>query len=156
MSCQCLLLFLPVARIQLTWRSPSYEHNCRTTIAFLNDQILPSSKEARQHPLLALAICTVASRAIRPRKYQYFIDESDKLIKGLFSGPAPDLLSIAALMVLAAWTGRIRLWGFIASLAVELKLNESALQLGEKSVEKTQDLIERARLWFSLCCFDLM
>jgi hypothetical protein len=41
-------------------------------------------------------------------------------------------------------------------MAAELKLNVAALQLKDSEVEQTEDLVDRARTWFSLCCFDLV
>lgn len=133
----------------------SYEQNCKQTIDFLDEQIIPPKAEAQKYPLLALVICAIAARAIKPERYQFFIGQSDNLIKDYFNGPAPDKLSLVAMMLLAAWTGRIRLWGFISSVAIELKLNESALQLGDRTIEQTEDMVERGRLWYTICCFDL-
>ncbi|TPX12711.1 uncharacterized protein E0L32_000888 [Thyridium curvatum] len=139
----------------LIFYSRSYEQNCKETIEFLDEQIIPPKTEARKYPLLALVICAIAARAIKPERYQFFIGQSDNLIKDYFNGPAPDKLSLVAMMLLAAWTGRIRLWGFISSVAIELKLNESALQLGDRTIEQTEDMVERGRLWYTICCFDL-
>lgn len=59
-------------------------------------------------------------------------------------------------MLLSAWTGRTRLWGYVASIAAELGLNTAALQLHDDTVEQTVEAVERARTWFTLCCFDLV
>lgn len=91
-----------------------------------------------------------------PEKYQTCLEEADNLVKKTFSGPTPDLLSTKALMLLAAWTGRARLWGYVASVAAELKLNTAVLQLGDESLQPSEKTVDHARTWLTLCCFDLM
>jgi hypothetical protein len=131
-------------------------NSCRTVIAILDDQIYPSPGILRQHALMSTVICTIASRAVMPEKYKFFLDKVDNLIKKTFDGPVPDLVDVWAMMLLAAWTGRTRLWGYIASIAGEMKLNEAALYCGHGGKSQTEETVERARTWFTLCCFDLL
>lgn len=134
----------------------SFDENCTTVIGFMDDQLYPQADVARQHALLSTVICLIASRAIMPEKYQLFLDEADNLVKKTFQGPTPDLLTAKALMLLAAWTGRPRLWGYVASIAAELRLNTAVLQLGDDAVKQAEDTVDHARTWLSLCCFDLV
>ncbi|KAL3449854.1 hypothetical protein BJX65DRAFT_272071 [Aspergillus insuetus] len=133
-----------------------FYENCRNVVGFVDDQIYYPRDIAAQYPLMATVICIIAARAIRPEKYQVYLAEADEMIKNTFAGPAPDIHAVRALMLLTAWTGRTRLWGYVASLCAELGLNTAALQLGDDAVEHTADLVQRARTWFTLCCFDLM
>ena len=137
-------------------KGSSFNKNCRTVIGFMDDQIYPPMCYLRRHALLSIVICIIAARAIKPEKYQIYIAHADDLLKDTFSGPTPDIHAFRAMMLLTAWTGRARLWGYVASVAAELDLNTAALQLGDDAVEETATLIERTRAWFSLCCFDLV
>ncbi|KAH6967825.1 hypothetical protein BKA56DRAFT_597241 [Ilyonectria sp. MPI-CAGE-AT-0026] len=130
--------------------------SCRNVIAILDDQIYPSPNVLRRHSLMSTVICTIAARAIKPERYKFFLAKVDNLIKNTFDGPVPDLLDLWAMMLLAAWTGRTRLWGYIASIAGEMKLNEAALHCGNNGKGQTEETVERARTWFTLCCFDLL
>lgn len=100
-------------------------------------------------------ICAISARAIRHAKYPAYLAEMDELVKKTFVGATPDIQSVIAVMLLSAWTGRTRLWGYVASLSAELGLNIAALQLGDETIEHTASLVHRARTWFTLCCFDL-
>jgi hypothetical protein len=91
-----------------------------------------------------------------PEKYQPCLERADDLVKKTFGGPTPDLLTTKALMLLTAWTGRSRLWGYVASIAAELKLNTAVLQLGDDTIDHSEETVDHARTWLSLCCFDLM
>ncbi|KAH8669088.1 hypothetical protein BX600DRAFT_497041 [Xylariales sp. PMI_506] len=132
-----------------------FDENCRTVISFWDDEMLPPIHIARQLPLMSTAICLIASRAIRPEKYTFLLREADEIVRDSFSGPTPDMLFVKALILLTAWTGRTRLWGYAASVAAELRLNTAALQLGDNSIEHSEELVDQARTWFSLCVFDL-
>ncbi len=105
--------------------------------------------------MMSTVVCAIASRAVKPERYLAFLEAADRLIQRTFQGPAPDLLCVKAIMLLSAWTGRARVWGYVASLASELKLHVAALQLDDESVEQNEELVDRARTWFTLCCFDL-
>ncbi|KAJ9151755.1 Fungal transcriptional regulatory protein, N-terminal [Pleurostoma richardsiae] len=133
-----------------------FYENCRHVTGFVDDQLCSQADVLRQHPLLSTVICVVAARAIKPEKYQEYVSHADELIKNTFSGPSPDLTAVQAIMLLTAWTGRNRLWGYVASIAAEIGLNTAALQLGDDAVAHSALLVERARTWFSLCCFDLV
>lgn len=122
----------------------------------MDDRIYSNITELRQHSLMSTVVCAIAARAIKPEKYQKYINDADEQIKQSFGGPTLTLVDIQAMMLLTAWTGRSRLWGYIGSVAIELGLNTAALQLGDDEVEHTQDMVERARTWFSICCFDLV
>ncbi|RAH65885.1 fungal specific transcription factor domain-containing protein [Aspergillus aculeatinus CBS 121060] len=132
-----------------------FDEHCRTVIAFMDDQLYSAAHVIRKQPLMATVICVIASKAVRPENYATYLVAADQIISTTFSG-AIDLYTVQAMMLLAAWTGRHRLWGYVASIAVELGLNVAALKLGDGSVEHTADLVGSARTWFSLCCFDLM
>ncbi|RAK95080.1 fungal specific transcription factor domain-containing protein [Aspergillus ibericus CBS 121593] len=132
-----------------------FYENCRTVVGFMDDQIYHPKGLVRQHPLMSTVICAVAARAIKPEKYQSYLAEADELVKNTFVGPSPDIQAVRAMMLLGALAGRSRLWGYVASLAAELGLNTAALKLGEDDTEHTFSLVERARTWFTLCCFDL-
>jgi hypothetical protein len=134
----------------------SFHNNCRTVIGFVDDQMYPPEAVVREHPLMSTVICVIASRAIIQEMYEAFLEEADDLVKKTFQGPVPDLLAVKAMMLLAVWSGRPRLWGYIASLAAELKLNTAALQLGDDAVEHTEEIVDQARTWLTLCCFDLV
>jgi hypothetical protein len=127
-----------------------------SVIAFFDDQIFSHEYAIRGHPLMSSAICVVTAKAIQPGNYPAYLAWADNLIKDTFQGTAPDIMAVKAMMLLAAWTGRSRLWGYIASLAAELGLNVAAIKLEDDSVDKDKELIDRARTWFSLCCFDLV
>lgn len=129
--------------------------HCRTVVSVVDDQLFSPSAEIRQHPLMSTVICTIASRAIKPDRYSQLVTEVDRLIATTFQGPTPDLLSLYAILLFALWTGRIRLLGYVASIAGEMKLHEAALQLGEEFTEHTESLVTRARAWFTLCSVDL-
>lgn len=129
--------------------------SCRHVVAILDDEAYSSPRILRRHSLMSTVICTIAARAIKQESYEYFLAKADNLIKNTFDGPPLDTLDVHAMMLLAAWTGRTRLWGYIASIAGELKLDEAALQLGS-GICHTEDLHVRARTWLSLCCFDLL
>ncbi|KAF7516461.1 hypothetical protein G7054_g14143 [Neopestalotiopsis clavispora] len=133
-----------------------YHENCKTVIAFMDDQFYPPVDILRQHPLLSTVICLIASRAIMPEKYQSFLDEADDSVKKTFGGPTPDLLTVKSLMLLAVWTGRSRLWGYVASIAAELKLNTAVIRLGDDAFQQSIESVDHARTWLSLCCFDLV
>lgn len=133
----------------------SFYNNCRDVVAFIDDQIYPPQRLARRHALISTFICAISARAIRHAKYPTYLAEVDELVKKTFVGATPDLQSVIAVMLLSAWTGRTRLWGYVASLSAELGLNVAALQLGDESIEHTASLVYRARTWFTLCCFDL-
>ncbi|KAL2825076.1 hypothetical protein BDW59DRAFT_76583 [Aspergillus cavernicola] len=133
-----------------------FHENCRTVVGFMDDQIYQAHNRITQHGLMGSVICTIAARAIRPDKYKAYLATADELIKNSFAGPTPDIYFVSALMLLTAWTGRTRLWGYTASLSAELGLNTAALQLGDDAIEHTPSLVQRARTWFTLCCFDLM
>ncbi|PYI31842.1 hypothetical protein BP00DRAFT_473995 [Aspergillus indologenus CBS 114.80] len=132
-----------------------FDEHCRTVIAFMDDQLYSAAHVIRKQPLMATVICVIASKAVHPEKYTTYLDAADKIVSTTFSG-AIDLYTVQAMMLLAAWTGRHRLWGYISSVAVELGLNMAASKLGDVSVEHTAELVGSARTWFSLCCFDLM
>ncbi|PYI07542.1 hypothetical protein BO78DRAFT_396400 [Aspergillus sclerotiicarbonarius CBS 121057] len=132
-----------------------FYENCRTVVGFMDDQIYQPKGLVRQHPLMSTVICAIAARAIRPEKYPAYLAEADELVKNTFVGATPDIQAVRAIMLLSALAGRTRLWGYAASLAAELGLNTAALQLGEDDTEHTSSLVERARTWFTLCCFDL-
>jgi hypothetical protein len=129
--------------------------NCRTTISVVDDQLFAPAVVIRQHPLISTVICAIASRAIKPGRYFQLVTEADRLVASTFQGPPPDILSLYAILLFALWTGRIRLLGYAASVAVEMRLHEAALQLGEEGAELTENLITRARAWLTLCCLDL-
>jgi len=132
-----------------------FRSNCTTVVAVIDDQLYSPASVIRQHPLMSTVICAIASRAIRPEKYQRYIAETDKLIMNTFHGPVPDLLSVYAMIIFTAWTSRTRLLGYIASISTEMKLHEAAIRLGDEDAEHTQVLVSRARCWFTLCCLDL-
>ncbi|KAH8896861.1 hypothetical protein GQ53DRAFT_528128 [Thozetella sp. PMI_491] len=121
----------------------------------MDDQVYPPMHILRRHPLLSTVICSVAARAIKPELYLFLLSEADNLIKDSFQGPTPDFYSLIAMILVTAWCGRFRLWCYVISVASELKLNEAALQLGENDMQNTEEVMERARTWFTLCCFDL-
>ncbi|CAI7636475.1 unnamed protein product [Penicillium glandicola] len=129
--------------------------NCSTVVAVIDDQLYSPDEAIKDHPLMSAVICAIASRAVRPAKYQGYIAAVDKLIMHTFQGPLPDLLGVQAMIVFATWTGRTRLIGYIASVATELKLHEAAILIGDEETEYTPDLVGRARTWFTLCCLDL-
>ncbi|KAH8669091.1 hypothetical protein BX600DRAFT_267017 [Xylariales sp. PMI_506] len=131
------------------------EH-CTSIVAFLDDQIFQDSDALRGLPFMSTVICLISARAIQPTKYQSLIAEADELTKITFDGPVPDLLTLQAMMLFAAWTGRQRLWGYIASIAAELKLDADAIRLKDDFKEQSRESINRARTWFSLVCFDLV
>lgn len=118
--------------------------------------MLPPEGVIRNHPLMSTVICVIASRAVIPEMYETFLEEADNLVKKTFQGPVPDLLGVKAMMLLAVWSGRHRLWGYIASIAAELKLNTAVLQLGDETLDHTEETVDQARTWLSLCCFDLV
>lgn len=122
----------------------------------MDDHIYPPVSVIRRHPLLSTTICTIAARALMPGRYRSFVDEGDALICKTFQGLHVDLLSFYAIMLLTAWTGRARLWGYAASVAYDMQLHLSALQFRDEAVESTESVVERARAWFTLCGFDLM
>ncbi|KGO46783.1 hypothetical protein PEX1_001800 [Penicillium expansum] len=128
---------------------------CATVISVIDDQLYSPSETIKNHPLMSAVICAIASRAVRPAKYQEYVATVDKLIMHTFQGPVPDLLGLQAMIVFATWTGRTRLIGYIASVATELKLHEAAILIGDEETEYTPDLVGRARTWFTLCCLDL-
>lgn len=134
----------------------SYDENCTTVIGFMDDQLYPPADVVRRHPLMSTVICLVAARAIMPEKYQSLLEEADDLVKGTFQGPPPDLLTAKALMLLAVWTGRSRLWGYVASITAEQKLNTAVIQLGDGTIQHSEETVDHARTWLSLCCFDLV
>lgn len=136
--------------------SLSFDKNCRTVVGFLDDLVYPPPAILRQLPLLSTVICAIAAKAIKPDRFQTYVAEADHMIKNTFQGPTPDLLDLIAMMLLTAWTRRYRLWGYVASIAAELKLNECALQLEDDAFEQTEELVQRARTWLTLCCFDLL
>ncbi|KAI4604168.1 hypothetical protein KJ359_000296 [Pestalotiopsis sp. 9143b] len=133
-----------------------FNENCKSVVGFMDDQFYPPMSVIGQHSLLSTVICLVASRAIMPEKYQSYLDEADELVKKTFGGPTPDLLTVKALMLLAVWTGRSRLWGYVASIAAELKLNAAVIQLGDNTSQHSVETVDHARTWLSLCCFDLV
>lgn len=133
-----------------------YRQKCRAVIACVDDQLEPPAPQLRQHPLMSTVICAIAARAIKPERYQAFVDAADALICKTFQGPPVDLLGFYAIMLLTAWTGRVRLWGYATSIAYDMKLNLAALQLSDDAVEKDEDSVASARAWFTLCCFDLI
>ncbi|PYI19536.1 hypothetical protein BO99DRAFT_384308 [Aspergillus violaceofuscus CBS 115571] len=133
----------------------SFDEHCRTVIAFMDDQLYSAAHVIRTQPLMATVICVIASKAVRPENYTTYLGAADQIINTTFSG-AIDIYTVQAMMLLAAWTGRHRLWGYVASIAVELGLSVAASNLADVSVEHTADLVGLARTWFSLCCFDLM
>lgn len=104
---------------------------------------------------MSTVICAIAARAIKPGKYRQLLANIDQLITSTFQGPTPDLLTLYAILLYTVWTGRLRLLGYVASIAGEMKLHEAALQLDEEGVEHTEFLVSRARGWFTLCCIDL-
>ncbi|OOF96692.1 hypothetical protein ASPCADRAFT_129766 [Aspergillus carbonarius ITEM 5010] len=132
-----------------------FYENCRTVVAFMDDQIYQPKGLVRQHPLMSTVMCAIAARAIKPAKYPVYLAEADELVKNTFVGTTPDIQALRAIMLLGALAGRTRLWGYVASLAAELGLNTAALQLGDDNIEHTAILVDRARTWFTLCCFDL-
>ncbi|RAH76531.1 hypothetical protein BO86DRAFT_451604 [Aspergillus japonicus CBS 114.51] len=132
-----------------------FDEHCRTVIAFMDDQLYSAAHVIRTQPLMATVICVIASKAVRPENYTTYLGAADQIINTTFSG-AIDIYTVQAMMLLAAWTGRHRLWGYVASIAVELGLSVAASNLADVSVEHTADLVGLARTWFSLCCFDLM
>lgn len=121
----------------------------------MDDQIYQPKGLVRQHPLMSTVMCAIAARAIKPAKYPVYLAEADELVKNTFVGTTPDIQALRAIMLLGALAGRTRLWGYVASLAAELGLNTAALQLGDDNIEHTAILVDRARTWFTLCCFDL-
>lgn len=129
--------------------------NCSTVVSVIDDQLYSPSETIKNHPFMSAVICAIASRAVRPAKYQEYVAAVDKLIMHTFQGPAPDLLGVQAMILFATWTGRIRLIGYIVSVATELKLHEAAILIGDENTEYTPDLVGRARTWFTLCCLDL-
>ncbi|KAH8205255.1 hypothetical protein TruAng_000502 [Truncatella angustata] len=116
-----------------------FDENCTSVIAFMDDQLYPAGDTVRRHVLLSTLL----------------LEEADDIVKRTFQGPTPDLSTTKALMLLTAWTGRSRLWGYVASIAAELKLNTAVLQLGDNTVHQTEESVDHARTWLSLCCFDL-
>ncbi|KKK20388.1 hypothetical protein AOCH_005226, partial [Aspergillus ochraceoroseus] len=132
-----------------------FRENCYNVIGFMDDELYKTQSFVRQHPLTSTAICVIAARAIRQERYQTYLAHAHELIKNTFVGPTPDIHAVRAMMLLTAWTGQSRLWGYIGSVSTELGLNTAALQLGDEAVAHTADLVQRARTWFTLCCFDL-
>lgn len=135
--------------------SYSFYENCRSTISFLDDTILPLDV-VRQSPLYLAAICTIACRGINPELYPACLSEMEDLIKDTFNGPTPSILALKGIMLYAGWHQRIRLFGYVMSIALELGLNTSVLQLEDEEVPQSEDAIDRARTWLSLCVFDLV
>lgn len=132
-----------------------FHTNCRTVVAVIDDQLYSPGETVKNHPFMSAVICAIASRAVRPAKYQEYVAAVDKLIMHTFQGPVPDLLALQAMIVFVTWTGRTRLIGYIVSVATELKLHEAAILIGDQETEYTPDLVGRARTWFTLCCLDL-
>jgi hypothetical protein len=156
MTCEPLRFISHLETAMGANRTYSFYVNCRHVTGFIDEQSYPSVERSRQHALLSIVICITAARAIRPEKYQTFVAEADELLKNTFSGRPPDIHAIRAMILLTAWTGRARLWGYVTSVSAEVGLNTAALQLGDDTVEHTADIVERARIWFTLCCFDLV
>src|SRR5262245_55230899 len=121
----------------------SYRDECRTVVGFMDDQIYPPVHILRCHRLLSTVVCSVAARAIKPELYLFLLAEVDNLIKESFQGPTPDFYSLIAMTLVTAWCGRFRLWGYVISVAGELKLNEAALQLGENEAQQAEEVMER-------------
>lgn len=96
---------------------------------------------------MSAVICAIASRAVRPAKYQEYVAAVDKLTTHTFQGPVPNLLALQAMIVFVTWTGRTRLIGYTLSVATELKLQEAAIIIGDEEAEYTPDLVGRARTW---------
>jgi hypothetical protein len=104
---------------------------------------------------MSAVISAIASRAVRPETYQSHVAAVDNLIMQTFQGPLTDLLGVYAMIVFVTWTGRTRLMGYVVSVATELKLHEAAIVIGDQDTEHTPELVEKARVWFTLCCLDL-
>lgn len=132
-----------------------FYHSCRNVISFWDEGVFAPPDILRHQPLMATVVCTIAARAIKPDKYNVLLAKADQQILSTFQGPTPSLLDLWAMMLLAAWTGRARMWGYIASIAGELRLHEAALRFDDGVTEHTQEIVGRARAWFTLCCFDL-
>ncbi|VUC25571.1 unnamed protein product [Clonostachys rosea] len=130
--------------------------SCTSVIAVMDDQIFAAPGLVRSHLLMSVVICVIAARAVKPDKYQTYLAQADEMIKDTFQGPTVNIMVVKAIMLLAAWTGRTRLWGYVTSLATELGLNLAAIELGNEKAQASADLVDRARTWFSLCCFDLV
>ncbi|CAI7604995.1 unnamed protein product [Penicillium discolor] len=147
----------PIVTTEIEW-DELYEFfftNCRTVVSVIDDQLYSPAETVKNHPFMSAVICAIASRAVRPAKYQEYVATIDKLIMHTFQGPVPDLLALQAMIVFVTWTGRTRLIGYIVSVATELKLHEAAIIIGDQETEYTPDLVGRARTWFTLCCLDL-
>lgn len=129
--------------------------HCSTTVSVVDEQLFSPPALVRDHPLMSAVICAIAARAIKPEKYLQLLAKIDQLITTTFQGSTPDFLTLYAILLYTVWTGRLRLLGYVASIAGEMKLHEAALQLGEENVEHTEELVSRARGWFTLCCIDL-
>lgn len=129
--------------------------HCSTTVSVVDEQLFSPPTMIREHHLMSTVICAISARAIKPEKYLQLLAKIDQLITTTFQGPTPDFLTLYAILLYTVWTGRLRLLGYVASIAGEMKLHEAALQLGEEDVEHTEDLVSRARGWFTLCCLDL-
>ncbi|KUL85970.1 hypothetical protein ZTR_06494 [Talaromyces verruculosus] len=129
--------------------------HCSTTVSVVDEQLFSPPTMIREHPLMSTVICAISARAIKPEKYLQLLAKIDQLITTTFQGPTPDFLTLYAILLYTVWTGRLRLLGYVASIAGEMKLHEAALQLGEEDVEHTEDLVSRARGWFTLCSLDL-
>ena len=135
--------------------TPSFYRKCRSTISFFDDTI-PSLEVARQTPIYLAAICTIAARGSNPQLYQACLSELDDLIKNTFEGPAPNLFALKGIMLFLGWHRRPRLFGLAMSIALELGLNTSVLQLEDEDISQSEEAVDRARTWLSLCVFDLV
>jgi hypothetical protein len=129
--------------------------HCSTIVSVVDEQLFSPPVMIRDNPLISTVICAIAARAIKPEKYLQLLAKVDQLITTTFQGPTPEFLTLYAVLLYTVWTGRLRLLGYVASVAGEMKLHEAALQLGEDGVEHTEVLVSRARGWFTLCCIDL-
>ncbi|KAJ6069406.1 hypothetical protein N7499_011293 [Penicillium canescens] len=129
--------------------------NCRDLIAVIDDQLCSTEETVKHNPLMSAVISAIVSKAIKPERHHYYASRADQLIKGTFQGPLPDILSVNAMMIFAAWAGRTRLYGYIASICTELQLHEDAMILSDPSTIHTPELVARARCWLTLCCLNL-
>jgi hypothetical protein len=90
-----------------------FYHLCRNVISFLDEGIFAPPDILRHQPLLATVVCTIAARAIKSERCHIFLAKTYQYILSTFQGPTPSLLDLWAMMLLAAWTERARLWGYI-------------------------------------------
>jgi hypothetical protein len=63
---------------------------------------------------------------------------------------------LKGIILFSALHQRTRLFGFAMSIALELGLNVSVLQLDDDDFPQSEEAVDRARTWLSLCVLDLV